>query len=352
MADPKQTIIGAYLDRSPRRREDRATDVLATVLSLVAEFAQALARDLAGLPTSDDVEVETQIRQDGCIIDLEVRGLNADRELSWLLWSEHKVDDDLTFEQLAHEVTAMNNRAKGLAAGTRTKPTTQLIAITRYEVAPEVQDNRWRLHRWTSVDSLASRTAAALRHRAGGTREEHLLREWLAFSERELTESVEPLTPVRLGVLPDAEQAIRTFRHLLEAGFADALERLSLGKPARSGGEYRADLPPGCFLAREGFKLYASYDLDPTLWPTHSGPLLVVGAWVDGDDATRVWKDQALRARLDQAGFSLDPWAEAGWIGFVKVLPLGEIVGTNLELQVAAVGDFYAAALRELVSVA
>jgi hypothetical protein len=114
---PSPTILGAYYSR---RGEDRATEVFATVLQTVPVLVSLLAARLE-LPEPRSYEVSTQVRS-GCVIDLEIAATASNGEPGWLLWSEHKVRDPLTADQLEREVEELKVRA-----GARPR---KLLAIT------------------------------------------------------------------------------------------------------------------------------------------------------------------------------------------------------------------------------
>ena len=202
--------MGAYHRKSG---EDRTAGVLATVLDRVPAFVDQLAQRV-GLAPAEAYRVETQVRS-GRIIDLEITAEAGDGTAAWLLWSEHKVNDPLTGEQLKREAAA-------LAAKAALVPH-RLIAVTLYSASAEARDAATELGvellRWDELLRLGQRAAAQITRAMDGdaTRErsseveEQMLLEWSAFCEHELEAAVEPLTVARVGMLVEAQETLETW---------------------------------------------------------------------------------------------------------------------------------------------
>ena len=345
--------MGAYYRRTG---EDRATEVVATVFQRVPAFIAQLA-DCVHLPPADSYEVSTQVDV-GCIIDLEIRARAADDQAGWLLWSEHKVADPLTVEQLVTEATALELRAAGAQH--------KLIAITLYPPSAAVRAHSElagvTLLRWKDLVDLARRalhelddTAIDRPERTGGSVEieRHLLLEWCAFCEHELEAPVEPLTDRRIAILAEADKAWETLEHLLEVGFRHACEELGTRPPRFTGEEWQAPGPSGTWLADQSGKLYARYDVDDS-WTIGGvgGPAFTAGMWVEGDDADALRTRIELRQRLREQGFSCwDEPGRHGYIALAKTLPLvALLVSADVQGQESAVRGFCFQVLSELLS--
>src|SRR5580704_10960502 len=100
---PEPLVMGAYFRR--QGDENRATEMLATVIAGVSQYADQLA-DLVGMQRADTYIAETQVSAPGCVIDLEIQASNQGN-VSWLLWSEHKVSAAFGEDQLSRYAAAL-----------------------------------------------------------------------------------------------------------------------------------------------------------------------------------------------------------------------------------------------------
>lgn len=340
---PAQTIMSAYYRR---RGEDRFTEVFAAVLNRSVDLLHGLV-DRVGLERADLYEVRTQVNHEGVTIDLEVTGRAANGSVAWLLWSEHKVDDPLTIRPLQSEFEALGSRA--------TSARGHLIAITRYAPTPEVRAHALTigctLLGWREVTSIAR----AARQRAGASAlptgiQEQLLEEWISFATHELEAPMEALTPERVRLLPEAEKALDTIEHLLTAGFSHACEEFGASAPRERDGELHANPPEGSWLADRSFRLYAKQVGDDGFGDI-DGPCLVVGAWIEGDDAASARRSREFHAALAERGLAI--WDEddrhGGWIEFGVAIALTELAThRTLEEQQQVFAQVALRALRAL----
>lgn len=351
--DPAPTIMGAYYRRT---REDRATEVLATVLQAVPAFVAQLAHRL-GLPRGDAYEVGTQIGS-GPIIDLEIKARSTDGQPTWLLWSEHKVTDPLTAQQLIDEEKALAARAGAL--------TRRLVAITLYPpqmaVAAKAKAMDVTLLRWSDVFRMATNATIELESQPEqgsercpelGALQRHLLAEWRAFSEQELEATVEALTSDRVNMLLEASKGIETIQHLLVEGFRGACAAVGASQPKEAERQQRSAPPADSWFEERGWKLYAHYEFEET-WATAGAeaPALIAGAWAEGDDADVVRQDVALRCLFAQRGFNhWDEPGKHGWIEFAKSLALADLAASDdVDSQMQAVEQFFECVLGELLA--
>lgn len=353
--DSYPTLMGAYYRQ---QGENRVTDVFATVLQSVPAYVDHLAETLELRP-GGTYEVKTQVRSSACIIDLEIRARSIDGQLVWLLWSEHKVGDPVTVDQLSTEAATLETTADGLLH--------KLIAITLDPPTPAVRAHAEAtgvtLLRWHEVVRIAERTMNAIVETAAQASpaaeqkaavEHHMLREWADFARNELEGPVEPLSPDRVRILPEADKAWQTIEHLLQEGFREACEAVNATAPRWVGEQWRAGAPAGSWLANQGCKLYAVYDPDDS-WIVggRGNPAFVVGIWADEPEADALRKQLELRQRLRHHSFTTyDARGRDSWIGFVKAQPLAELADRqNLDQQSRLVGEFCTDVLQELISI-
>lgn len=343
MLRPAQTAMSAYYRR---RGEDRATEVIASVLDQVPALAHALV-ELAGLPRADAYEIQTQVRAGDVIVDLEIVGLQEDGERAWMLWSEHKVYDPLRATQLENEFKALEARAgslpRALIAVTLFEPTTGAVsfASTRDCI----------LLKWADISQLARR---ALERRPPGdlpTVADYVLKEWLEFASKELEAPVEALTPDRVKWIPEVGKALETVTELMKAAFTRGCADIGAGTPREEDEELYADPPEGSWLKERGFTLYAKF-VDEGGFGDVDDPCLVFGGWVEQDDAVSARRSRDLHSALGERGLSI--WDEVdrhgGWIEFGIPVSLTDLAAnTSLEQQDRMAGEVCLRALRALL---
>lgn len=331
-----------------RRGEDRATEVLSTVLNSSPDLCTELA-GLVGLPPAHSYEIRTQVRSGTVTIDLEVAGIRVGGERAWMLWSEHKVRDPLTVTQLRRERCALANRAG--------KTPQLLIAITLLQPSVEVRNyaeaSGCPLLRWRHVVDRVMVLIAAMRANASHVSKPttNLLAEWVDFAMHELEHHVDPLTPPLVGQLADFEKTLDTIGNLLARGFARACEDIDAGPPREVDDELQARPPDDSWLLDRGFKLYAKY-VPSGGFGDVSEPCLVVGAWIEGDVAVAARRSREFQVALSHRGFSV--WDEenrhGGWLEFGIPVSLVELATTDsFEEQERRFTEACLATLRSLV---
>jgi aryl carrier-like protein len=331
-----------------RRGEDRVTEVFAALLERSPELLRGLL-ECAEVPSANSYDIRTQVRSGEVTIDLEILGRGTDGSPAWLLWSEHKVNDPLTARQLQNEWHALAGRAgsasRHLIAITLDTPTPDAAAF-----APTID---CKLLRWTTLTGLARAALDQGRSQDpaydSSTPAHHLLAEWIAFSDNELEAPVERLTPERVRLLPEAEKALDTVEDLLDAGFTRACSDIGAGTPRNKDGELHATPPGDSWLSDRGFQLYTQYE--PEGFGGVEDPCLVVGAWIEGDDAVAARRSRELHTLLSERGLTI--WDEddrhGGWIEFGVALGLAELaLHPTLELQEEAFSETCARVLRAL----
>lgn len=331
-----------------RRGEDRVTEVFAAVLEQSAELLHALIQRI-GLPDAAAYEVRTQVPTAGVTIDLEIQGLRPDGNPDWFLWSEHKVNDPLTAKQLENE-----QRALALRAGATRS---HLVAITLLSPTPDAStvaasSTNCTLLRWRDVTELArAERKRVLSAACDATVSAHLVNEWIAFADKELEVPVDALTPERVRLLPEIEQALNTVAHLLATGFMHACADIGAGTPKEGyNDELHASPPKGTWLSDRGFKLYAKYLADGGFGDAEA-PCFVVGAWIEGEAAVSERRSREFHAILGERGLAV--WDEedrrGGWIEFANAVPLAALAThQTLTAQTDAFGAVCASTLRAL----
>lgn len=323
--------------------------MLATALDACPEFAGEIAK-LARLGEGKRYEVKTQEREPetptrgSCTIDLQVQALGEDDVRLWLLWSEHKVNDVLTQEQLEKELDALRCRAGGQES--------RLIAITLYPPSAEVRayahDHGIRLKRWRDIREAATTALAATREE----RARQLIQEWLSYSTHRLESQVEPLNVVRtIDILNDAKIATATLRHLAEQGMAHAAERLGSVPPRWKDEWWQTPVPDGSWLADYGVILTGGLVINEPWVIEAERPAIAAGGWSYGDDA-RTLRQPKLRETFRDRDFASDdnPDRRNEWMGFAKVLPLSRLSDNDLAAQEEEVGRFFQHTFEKLLS--
>lgn len=146
--------MGAYFRR--QGNENRATEMLATVIAGVPQYADQLA-ELVGMPRADTYKVETQVSVPGCVIDLEIQASNQGTA-SWVLWSEHKVSAAFGEDQLLRYADALKAKA-----GSRPS---RLIAVTLdppiREIESQADKRDIHLLRWSDLIGIAEKAGHTL----------------------------------------------------------------------------------------------------------------------------------------------------------------------------------------------
>ncbi len=330
-----------------RRGEDRVTEVLATALDQSPVFLDALVKRV-GLPGAASYDLQTQVTSGNATIDLEIVGRNSTGDIEWVLWSEHKVADPLTTAQLTKEWVALTARAglshRRLIAVTLVAPTADAAAFAARVGATFI--------RWRDVTNAARSALTGLPPSTDAqqatSRDGSMLREWIAFADNELEDAVDPLTPERAILLPEAEKALDTVTHLLVEGFARACTDFGAGRPRESNDELHATPPAESQLGEGGFKLYAKYLPEGGFGDVH-GPCLMAGGWIEGDAAVEARRSRDLHVAMGEAG--LAAWDEddrrGGWIEWGLAVALAELA----ELQsLEAQEDLFADTCRRAFS--
>lgn len=353
MLRPAPTVMSAYYRR---RGEDRVTEVFSAVLNGAPQLLHSLLRRV-GLSPAHIHEIRTQVRSGNVTIDLEIVGCDAHGTRMWVLWSEHKVHDPLTARQLEDESNALALRAQNVHR--------QLMAVTLVAPRPDAVSyaatEKYPLLRWQDISKLARQVPVGRAEERIGLNPsvgEHLLNEWLDFAKNELEAPVEALTPERVALLPEANKTLETLEYLRTAGFTRACAEFGAGTPREVAGtpreledELHADAPKGSWLEERGFTLYAKFVIDGGFGDVDE-PCLVVGGWIEGDDAVSERRNRELLITLPERGLSI--WDEhdrrGGWIEFAAPLSLCELAThVSIEEQVHVVEEACLRAFRTLI---
>jgi hypothetical protein len=354
---PEQQIMGAYFRRQVD--EDRATEMLATVLDGVPQFVHQLA-DSVGLPRAPAYRVDTQSPAPGCRIDLQVEGLDLKGTRLWLLWSEHKIGAEFGSDQLPKYNAALRYNHDGVPH--------RLMVVTLESPLPNIQAQieDLEIHQlyWKDIAALANRAGSELAgaswraYAIDGPDEiaRRLLIDWLIFSENEELEepTVEPLTAEMIAVLPAAVKAVETVDDLVSAAFESACDDIDAGKP-READEYWAANPPAkSWLARDGGELYAKFEKDDSWAVNPEGePVFVAGMFLVGEPAERILGNRELKQCFKDDAYSVEreKWGRRTAIDLAKPITVDRIAtAATADEQEALLARFFADTFRQLIS--
>jgi hypothetical protein len=288
MREPSSSLFGAFYRASG---EDRATEVLATVLQRSPELANAFAA-LADLPPARRHEVRTQVftnKKDR--VDLELRGFATDDTPLWLLWAEHKTHT--TFH------TAQLQRYRKCLKKLEDVGDKRLVAILLRPANQAERDEATRadatLHTWNDLYLAARR----LPHDGHG-----VVAEWMQFSDNELGASVaEPLTPGRVDIVAEASVLWDTLADLTEQTMRKACSMLGLPNPRVTDGYWSAPAVTG-LAAEQGFRFYIQESIEGELVDE---PSFKLGVYCLGEPADELIADDTLIAALRAEGLGVYP---------------------------------------------
>ena len=352
---PAESVMEAYYRR---RGEDRATELLATVLDGSPTLRRELARHLE-LPEPSTVEIETQrsIPPDSRI-DLEIAGRGAEGEPLWLVWSEHKLRARFSHGQLKKYATALPRYRTEV-------PARILIAITlgepNAEVMREAGDHGVTLLRWSTMLGLVQSAGAAIAGSSWRTRniggeaeaERRLLREWTDFADLddEMESPVEPLTAADVELLPRVEQLEDTLSYLTEEAFRAACGRVGGASLKEVDEGWHAQGPRDSWLHEFDALLYLNESVDDSKFATAptGKPVFAAGIFCEGSEAAEL-KD---RVAVPDSIFDASEFTgRKRYFDIGYTIPMADVaLSGDLESQVALLADFCESSFRSLLAI-
>jgi hypothetical protein len=348
MARARKSLLDAV---SSHGKEDRLTEVFATVLDTHVELAAALFTKV-GLPVGERFQVFTQVSVvPGSRPDMLVHSLGRTGAVVSRLWSEHKLDAGFGDMQRERYLAALDD-----LEGPR-----RLVLIVR-DAPTAREDGDWRGFTWQEIGELVNAVGRTWggrdwRQRALGPdapAKHRLLGELLWYLEDKDLAVVHSLNADNLLAYKLMVETGRGLFALLEraAQNADALT------PSHGGNEDDVTLwqqfepPKESWL--DGFSGFeVSVELlasDRDYWSParHDEPALAAGYSFEAAlhpalSARREWV-----AQLDAAGFSCELWAQ--WVRVYRTMPMSELLGAgdSLNAQAQVLGVWAQDAITEL----
>lgn len=336
-------------------REDRLTEIFATVVGVCDELATELF-ERAGLPHDEAFEVQTQVHVPAVgRPDMVIRSLGRTGAPVSVLWSEHKIEagfGDMQRERYAAEVASFPVPSR-----------LQLIVAGHTEVSDHVD---WIGLTWQHVGEFADLVA---RRQAGPDWRRTAVEPDAPARLRLLFELVTYLEKERLAVVDALDMDdINAFARMAKTAFAlDALlERAAQhARPLNPEGTGGTDLRAPYFAAWQSFEIPqdswllrfvdhdAGVDLvvaDGDYWaPEARGEPAFAAGYAMKDTMLIVLSgQQEWIAELDAAGFSFRAWD--GHLCIYRTLPMRDVAsfGETLDEQAHSLGRWARDAIDQL----
>jgi hypothetical protein len=348
VAPARKSLLDAATSRG---KEDRLTEVFATVLDVHDELASALFIEV-DLPLGERFQVLTQVTVvPGSRPDMTIHSLARNGAVVSRLWSEHKLEAGFGLRQ----------RERYLAALRELEGQGELIFIVT-DAPTAREEGDWRGFTWQEIGELVDRVGrdwgghewrtGALK--ADAPAKHRLLAELLWYLEDKELAVVHSFNRDNIFAYKLGSETMRALAALLERAAQNAAPLV----PSDSGDEdvvtlwEQFQIPPGSWLERftrydVGVELIAS-DRDYWSPAQYDEPVLGAGYSFEGMlhpalSVRREWVEQ-----LDAAGFSCELWAD--WVRVYKTMRMSEILemGESLNAQARGLGTWIQAAILEL----